>query len=219
MADTDTNAAEQKPADGDNAAQKPAEKTYTKTEHTAKIKEVELTLTRERDALKARLDEIEAERVKAEEAKLSATQRAELDRKREQEKTAAQIKALETAAATERAKRHEVLKRGKAASLAASMATQVWTPDMLPHVERAIAERLVVDVDASGNETLSLRMGAEGDNEPADAAWTKFRDAELRAFLKVASGSGAQHGGGGVGGAPRKYANIHEALTDKFNRR
>lgn len=202
MADTDTNTAEQKPADGgDNAAAKPVEKLYTKEEHTRTIKREVDKVAQERDALAAKLAEIEAERQKAEEAKLSQAQRAELERKREQEKTAAQIAALQNAAATERTKRHDVMRAGRAASIASTFATQLWTPDLLPHVESAIASRLVVVDDGKGGETVLVRMGAEGDNEPIETALPKLReDPSLRGFLKINGGSGAQHGGGGAGG-------------------
>lgn len=216
MADTDTSTNETQSGMGDNAAPKPAEKTYTKTEHTAKIKEVETALTRERDALAAKLAEYEAEKAKAEEAKMSAEQRRAAEAKRERDKLDAELNGYKTAAAQERAKRHEVMRAGKASSLAATIAADIANPGLVPYVERAIADRVVVVDDGHGNETLMLRMGAEGDNEAVETAFPKLRDTELKAFFRTATGSGAQHGAGGIGGKPKQYATMAEAVADKI---
>jgi len=207
MADTDTTSTDTTTnANGDNAGAKtdatakPAP-VYTKDDLTAKIKRETAPLLAKVSEYEAKLAEIEAERQKAEEAKLSATQRAELERKREQEKTAAQIAALTNAATQERAKRHDAMRSHKAASIASAFATQLWTPDLLPHVESAVAARLVVVDDGKGGEQVLVRMGAEGDNEPVETALPKLReDPTLRGFLKINGGSGAQHGGGGGSG-------------------
>jgi hypothetical protein len=218
VADTDTNANETQTGASDNTA-KPAEKTYTKTEHTLKIKEVETALTRERDALAAKLAEYEAEKEQERVAKLSATQRAEEERKRAEKATAEKIAALESKAMQERAKRHDVLRQGRAASIASTFATQLWTADLLPHVESAIASRLVVVDDGKGGESVLVRMGAEGDNEPIETALPKLReDPSLRGFIKINGGSGSQHGGG-AGGSQPKPASLVEAIEAEAAKR
>ena len=200
--DTATNAG------GDNAATQGAKTAdapvYTKAQLTEKIAREVARVAQERDAQAAKLAEYEAERAKAEEAKLSATQRAELERKRAEEKTAAEIATLKSAAAAERTKRHEVLRQGRAASLAAQLAAQVWTPDLMPHVESAIAQRLVVVDDGKGGESVMLRMGAEGDNEPLETGFAKLREEpQFKGFIRINGGSGAQHGAAGAKGSDR----------------
>ena len=220
MADTDPNTNEPQGNPSGEPAGKPAEKLYTKSEHTATIKRETDAIARERDALKAKLDEIEAERAKAEEAKLSATQRAELERKREQEKIAAEIAGLKSAAAAERAKRHEVLRSGRAASIASTFAANLWTPDLLPHVETAIASRLVIVDDGKGGEAVMVRMGAEGDNEPVETALPKLREEPLfRSFLKINGGSGSQHGGGAAGSQPKPTSLVDAIAAEAARRR
>lgn len=184
--------------DSNGSAPKPADApVYTKADLTAKIAR-EVAKEREgRASLEQRLAALEEEKRTAEEAKLSASQRQELELKRERERVAAQIATLTAQAATERTKRHEVLRAGEAAALASTIAAQVANPGLLPHVRRSIAERLVVEVGADGTERVVIRMGAEGDNEPLESGFAKFRDEHLTAFLKVATGSGAQHGAGG----------------------
>ena len=125
----------------------------------------------------------------------------------------ANANALTQQAATERTKRHEVLRAGKAASLASTLAAQVANPGLLPHVERSIAERLVVEVGEDGAERVVIQLGAPGDVEPLETGFAKFRDAQLTAFLKVASGSGAQHGAGAAGG---RATFAHLSPTDKM---
>lgn len=188
---------------------------YSKDDLTAKIKRETSPLLGKIAEYEAKLAEIEAEKTKAEEAKMSAEQRRAAEQRREREKLDAEIAALKSTAASERAKRHEVMRSGKASSLAASVAAQVANPDLVPYVEKAIAERLVVTEDSHGNEVLMMRMGAEGDNEPLDAAFPKYRDAELRAFFKVAQGSGAQHGGAGGAGKQKQYASLADAVADR----
>ena len=173
---------------------------YTKTELTSKIAR-EVAKEREaRASLEQRLAAIEEEKRVAEEAKLSAADRAKREQERAAAAIAAQIAGLTQERDRERTQRHEVLRAGKAASLASTIAAQVANPGLLPHVERSIAERLVVERDAEGRERVVMRMGAEGDNEPLESAFPKFRDEHLAPFFKVATGSGAQHGAGAAGG-------------------
>lgn len=218
MADTDPNTTDTTNAAGDNATAKVETKAdapvYTKAQLTEKIAREVARAAQERDALAAKLAEYEAERQKAEEAKLSAAQRAELEQKREREKTAAEIAALKNAAAAERTKRHEVLRAGRAASLASTFAASLWTPDLLPHVENAIASRLVIADDGKGGEVVMVQMGAPGDNEPIETALPKLREEPLfKSFLRINGGSGAQHGAAGAKG-PDRWASL--SPTDRI---
>lgn len=224
MADTDTNTATDNGANSDNAATKTdatAKPTpvYTKDDLTRITQREVAKYAQERDALKAKLDEIEAEKEQERVAKLSAAQRAEEERKRAEKATAEKIAALEGAAAQERTKRHEAMCSHKAASLASQLAAQVWTPDLMPHVETAISRRLVVVDDGKGGEAVMLRMGAEGDNEPLDTGFAKLRETpEFRGFIKINGGSGAQHGGG-AGGSQPKPASLVEAIEAEAAKR
>jgi hypothetical protein len=193
-------------------------KAYTKDEHTAAIKREVGKVLAEKAALEQRLAAIEEEKRLTEEAKLSATQRADLERKREREATEAKIAALTQQATTERTKRHEVLRQGRAASLASTLAAQLANAGLLPHVERTIAERLVVEADEHGNERVVIQMGAPGDNEPLESGFPKFRDANLTAFLKVAGGSGGQHGAGAGSGGPMPTTLV-DAMLQSARRR
>lgn len=186
---------------------------YTKDDLTRIVAREVAKATAGRSELEQRLAAIESEKAAAEEAKLSATQRAELERKREREGYEAKVNALTAQATTERAKRHEVLRAGKAASLASTMAAQLANAGLLPHVERSIAERLVVEVGDDGAERVVIQLGAPGDVEPLESGFAKFRDAHLTAFLKVATGSGAQHGAGAPGG---RASFAHLSPTDKM---
>ena len=107
---------EQKPA-----GEQPPEKTLTQTE-------VNAILARERSSLERKFNEriaalepqakraaeLEEAARAAEEAKLSATQRAELERKREREGYEKRIGELDTLSKTEREKRHALLIRAEA---------------------------------------------------------------------------------------------------------
>lgn len=224
MADETTNDATN--AGGDNAttqtaktdAAKPAP-VYTKDDLTRITSREVAKYAQERDALAAKLAEYEAEKEQERVAKLSATQRAEEERKRAEKATAEKIAALESKATQERAKRHDVLKQGRAASIASTFAAQLWTADLLPHVESAIASRLVVVDDGKGGESVLVRMGAEGDNEPIETALPKLReDPSLRGFIKINGGSGSQHGGG-AGGSQPKPASLVEAIEAEAAKR
>lgn len=203
--------------DSNSSAPAPA-KAYTKDEHTAAIKREVGKVLAEKSALETRLAEFEAKAREAEEAKLSATQRADLERKREREAAEAKIATLTQQATTERSKRHEVLRQGRAASLASTLAAQLANAGLLPHVERSIAERLIVETDETGAERVVIQMGAPGDNEPLESGFPKFRDAHLTAFLKVAGGSGGQHGAGAAGGrATFAHLNPNDKIVAGLN--
>jgi hypothetical protein len=199
--------------DSNGSPAKPAAAVYTKDDLTRIVAREVAKASAGRSELEQRLTAIEEEKRATEEAKLSMAQRADLERKREREAAAAQIAALTARADGERAKRHDVLRAGRAASLASTIASQVANPGLLPHVERAITERLVVEVDEDGTERVVMRMGANGDNEPLESGFTKFRDEHLTPFLKVATGSGAQHGSGASGG---RASIAHLSPTDKM---
>jgi len=198
-------------------AAKPAP-VYTKDDLTRIVAREVAKATAGRAELEQRLAAIEEEKRIAEEAKLSATQRAELTTKRERETWEQKLAAAEKAAATERALRHDTLRSGKAAQLAAKIAAQLANPGLLPHVEAVIASRLVVESVEGGGEHVVIRMGAEGDNEPLESGFPKFRDEHLAPFFKVATGSGAQHGSGATGGGPMP-TNIVDALREAAIRR
>lgn len=192
--------------------------THTKEDLTRIVSREVAKEREQRVALEQRLAAIEEEKRVAEEAKLSATQRADLERKREREATEAKIATLTQQAANERARRHAVLREGRAASLASTLAAQIANPGLVPHVERAIAERLVVEADEHGNERVVIQMGAPGDNEPLESGFPKFRDANLTAFLKVAGGSGGQHGAGAGSGGPMPTTLV-DAMLQSARRR
>ena len=143
---------------------------YTKEELTRITSREVGKVAADRDALAAKLAEYEKREAAEAEAKLSKEQRATLERKREIEAYEAKVNALTQQAATERTKRHEVLRAGKAASLASTLAAQVANPGLLPHVERSTAERRVAAVGEDGAERVVIQRGAPGDGEPLEVA-------------------------------------------------
>lgn len=188
-----------------DAAAKPPPKTFDQAAVDAIVQKRVRELSgaaAERDALATKVAEYEAKQREAEEAKLSATQRADLERKREREGYEKRIADLDTTAKRERDLRHAALKSGRAASLAGSLATKLYSDKALPHVERLIVDRLVVEAQADGSERLMLRMSdAAADLEPVDTGFAKLLDAEIApAFFRAQGGSGAQHGTGAGGG-------------------
>ena len=118
------------------------------------------------DTLKTRLAEIEAEKAAAEEAKLSATQRQELERKREREAFEKRITELDTSAKGEREKRHQLLVEHAAAQRVSGIAGKLFNPALASTVTREISALLRVESDADGAERVVAVMGAEGDREP-----------------------------------------------------
>lgn len=174
----------------------PAGTSYSKDELTAKIKRETAPLLAERDELRAKLAAVEEEKKQAEEAKLSATQRAELERKREREKIDAELKSARDLASTERAKRHDAMRGHRAASLVSTIAAKLFNPTLAPHVEAIVRERLVIEDDGAGGERIAIRLGAPGDTEPVEAGWQKFVDSDLAPFFAAQGGAGAKHGTG-----------------------
>lgn len=178
--------------------------------------EVNAILAREKRKLEDRLTaaasiekELEAlreERRQAEEAKLSATQRAELERKRERETYEKKIADLDTTAKREREQRHALLRSQAAASSVASFAAKLLNDKLAPVAQREIASRLVVEPQADGTEKLMVRMSdAAADLEPVETGLAKLIDAEIApVYFRAQGGAGSQHGGGAGGnGAPR----------------
>lgn len=183
----------------------PKEKTFTQAELDQivqkRLRDLAGAVT-QRDELAAKVAEYEKKAQEAEEAKLSATQRAELAQKREREEWAKKLEERDAAAKRERTMRHETLRSQKATSLTATLATKLYSERALPFVEQLLAQRLVVEDDGKGGERLMLRMGsAAADLEPVETGWPKLVDTELApAFFKAQGGSGAQHGTGGSAG-------------------
>ena len=187
-------------------AAKKTEKTFTQAELDAIVQKRLRDLkpaVEERDALAAKLAEYEAKQREAEEAKLSATQRAELERKRERESWEKKLADLDTTAKREREKRHEILRSQRAASAVATFASKLLNDRLAPVVETQIASRLVVEVQGDGTERLMVRMSdAAADLEPVETALPKLIDAEIApVFFRAQGGAGSQHGGNGGGGA------------------
>ena len=179
--------------------------------------EVNAILAREKRKLEERLTaaanvekELEAlreERRQAEEAKLSATQRAELERKRERETYEKKIAELDTTAKRERDQRHALLRSQAAASAVAGFAAKLLNDKLAPVAQREIASRLVVEPQADGSERLMVRMSdAAADLEPVETALPKLIDAEIApVYFRAQGGAGSQHGGGaGNGGSAWK---------------
>jgi hypothetical protein len=155
------------------------------------------------DALTAELEALKAEKQAAEEAKLTAAQRLELERKREREAFEKERATLNATATRERTARHDLLRRNHAASAVAKVAARLHSPDLVPHLESTIASRLVIEADpATGADRVMIRMSdAAADLEPVESGLGKYLDASIApAFFKAQGGSGAQHGGGIGGG-------------------
>ena len=152
------------------------------------------------ETLKTRLAEIEAEKAAAEEAKLSATQRAELERKREREGYEKRLAELDTRAKGEREKRHRLLVENAAAQRVSGIASTLFNPALASTVTREISSLLRVESDEDGTERVVAVMGAEGDREPLETAWSKIEAERLTPFFKAEGGAGAAHGSGSAGG-------------------
>jgi len=178
--------------------------------------EVNAILAREKRKLEDRLtaaaniekelETLREERRQAEEAKLSAAQRAELERKRRDEAYEKRIADLDTTAKREREQRHALLRSQAAASSVASFAAKLLNDKLAPVAQREIASRLVVEPQADGTEKLMVRMSdAAADLEPVETGLAKLIDAEIApVYFRAQGGAGSQHGGGAGGnGAPR----------------
>lgn len=201
-AGTDTQTAD-KGAQGEAA--KKAEKTFTQAELDSIVQKRLRDLkpaVEERDALAAKLAEYEAKQREAEEAKLSATQRAELERKRERESWEKKLADLDSTAKREREQRHALLRSQRAASAVATFASKLLNDRLAPVVETQLASRLVVETQADGSERLMVRMSdAPADLEPVETALPKLIDSEIApVFFKAQGGAGSQHGTGASNG-------------------
>jgi hypothetical protein len=161
-----------------------------------------------------RAAELEEAARAAEEAKLSATQRAELERKREREAFEKRIGELDTLSKTEREKRHALLIRAEASGRMNAVASKLFNPALAAAAMREVMDRLRVEVDAEGNERVVAVMGSEQDREPLATAWEKIERDHLAPFFKAAGGAGAAHGGGGSAGGRASWAGLN--ATDKI---
>ena len=191
------------------------EKTLTQSEvnailarETRKLRATFEPAVAEAESLKARLAEIEADRARAEEAKLSATQRADLERKREREAFEKRIGELDTLSKTERQKRHVLLIRAEASGRMNAVASRLFNPALATAAMREVTDRLRVEVDEQGNEHVVAVMGSEQDREPLTTAWEKIERDHLAPFFKAAGGAGAAHGGGGSAGGRSAFAGM-----------
>lgn len=182
-------------------AKAPPPKTFTQDE-------VNAFLAREKRALHERLSNAETaaaelaklreEMRQQEEAKLSATQRAELERKRERDAYEKRVAELDALAKREREMRHATLREQRAAETVAGFAAKLLNERLATTVKRELASRLVVEQQADGTERLMVRMSdAAADLEPAETGLVKIVDTEIApTFFRAQGGSGAQHGSG-----------------------
>lgn len=195
------------------------EKLYTKAEHTATIQRetakeraARLEVERQRDELAAKLLEYEAKAREAEDAKLTATQRQELERKREREKLEAERETWKATAEKERALRHGALTTEAATRLVSSLASRLSHADLAKDAARDLRAHVVVQTDAAGNEAV-VWQHAPGDTVPLEEGFKAYEaSGALARFYRVATGSGAQHGSGATGGGPMP-ATLVEALA------
>jgi len=148
----------------------------------------------------AKVEEFEKAAREAEEAKLSATEREKRERAREIEARDKQIAALDAAVKTERQRRHALMIENAAAQRVSGVATKLFNPQLAGVVTREVASLLRVEDDGQGNERVVAVMGAEGDREPLETAWSKIEAERLAPFFKAAGGAGAAHGGGAGAG-------------------
>lgn len=184
----------------------PAPSTYSKEDLTritarevAKERAAAANYQRERDELAARLTELEAKAHEAEESKLSATQRAENERKREREKLEAERETWKSTATRERSLRHDALTSEAATRMVSSLATRFSHADLARDAARDIRSHLVVQADADGAESV-MWQHAPGDTVPVGEGFKAFEAAgSLARFYRVEGGSGAQHGAGAAG--------------------
>jgi hypothetical protein len=212
---------EQKPA-----GEQPPEKTLTQSE-------VNAILARERSSLERKFNEriaalepqakraVELEEAAraAEEAKISATQRAELERKREREGFEKRIADLDASARTEREKRHALLIRAEASTRMNAVASKLFNPALASAAMREVTDRLRVEVDAEGVERVVAVMGSEQDREPLTTAWEKIERDRLAPFFKTDGGAGARHGSGVGGGNGPVAGSSTDRIEAGFKRR
>lgn len=207
-----------KPAEG----APPPEKTLTQSE-------VNAILARERSSLERKFNEriaalepqakraaeLEEAARAAEEAKLSATQRAELERKREREGYEAKIKDLDARAQTETQRRHGLMVQHAAASRLGTLAARLFNPEIAEELEGIASSAMRVEV-VDGREVVTIRLGTEGDTEPLETGWQKFVDGKLSKFFKAAGGAGAAHGGGGGRGGASEFTTLQDLVTARL---
>ena len=209
---------EQKPADG----APPPEKTLTQSEVNAILARERSNLERKFNERIAALEpqakraaELEEAARAAEEAKLSATQRAELERKREREAFEAKIKDLDARAQTETQRRHGLMVQHAAASRLGTLAARLFNPEIAEELEGIASSAMRVEV-VDGREVVTIRLGTEGDTEPLETGWQKFVDGKLSKFFKAAGGAGAAHGGGGGRGGASEFATLQDLVTARL---
>ena len=210
---------EQKPAEG----APPPEKTLTQSEVNAilarETAKIERRFKEQLAALEPqakRAAELEEAARAAEEAKLSATQRADLERKREREAYEKRIGELDTLSKTEREKRHALLIRAEASGRMNAVASKLFNPALAAAAMREVTDRLRVEVDGEGNEHVVAVMGSEQDREPLATAWEKIERDHLAPFFKAAGGAGAAHGGGGGRGGASEFATLQDLVTARL---
>lgn len=200
----------------------PPEKTLTQSEVNAilarETAKIERRFKEQLAALEPqakRAAELEEAARAAEEAKLSATQRAELERKREREGYEAKIKELDARAQTETQRRHGLMVQHAAASRLGALSARLFNPEIAEELEGIVSSAMRVEV-VDGREVVTIRLGTEGDTEPLETGWQKFVDGKLSKFFKAAGGAGAAHGGGGGRGAGSQYATLQDLVTERL---
>ena len=162
-----------------------------------------------------RAAELEEAARAAEEAKLCATQRAELERKRERDGYEAKIKDLDARAQTETQRRHGLMVQHAAASRLGTLAARLFNPEIAEELEGIASSAMRVEV-VDGREVVTIRLGTEGDTEPLETGWQKFVDGKLSKFFKAAGGAGAAHGGGGGRGGASEFATLQDLVTARL---
>jgi len=195
--------------------------TYTKDDLTritgrevAKERATAATYQRERDELAARLADLEAKAHEAEEAKLSVTQRAENDRKRERATLEAERETWKATATKERGLRHDALTGEAATRVVSSLASRFSHSDLARDAARDIRAHLVVQADESGAESV-VWQHAPGDTVPLTEGFKAFEaSGSLARFYRVESGSGARHGAGSAADPKTSWAGL--SPTDKM---
>lgn len=200
----------------------PPEKTLTQSEVNAILARERSNLERKFNERIAALEpqakraaELEEAARAAEEAKLSATQRAELERKRERESFEAKIKDLDARAQTETQRRHGLMVQHAAASRLGTLAARLFNPEIAEELEGIASSAMRVEV-VDGREVVTIRLGTEGDTEPLETGWQKFVDGKLSKFFKAAGGAGAAHGGGGGRGGASEFATLQDLVTARL---
>ncbi len=209
-----------------NGTTPPAPKLYTKEEHTATIQRETAKERAARAAVEqqladreAKLAEYEAKAREAEEAKLNATQRAELERRREREKLEAERETWKATAEKERTLRHGALTTEASTRLIAATAAQFWSADLARDAARDVREHVVVQPDAQDNDVVAWQH-APGDVVPLEEGFKAFVAAgSLARFMRVEGGSGARHGSGAGGGGPKPTSLADALLQQQQNRR